>query len=54
MRVGEKDFLARVLEDVEGLPEGLKERLLGLLDAPSGEQGRAEAIRALFEERGDD
>jgi hypothetical protein len=49
MRSDQREFLSRVLEKVEDLPEGLSERLLKLVDeAP---EDRADAIRRLFEEQ---
>jgi len=45
-RPSQADFLAEVLGELDELPEGLAERLAELL----GEEDRAEAMRALFEE----
>jgi len=54
MRPDEREFLARVLEKVEDLPEGLSERLLKLVDdspeAPGPAEQRADAIRRAIEE----
>jgi hypothetical protein len=47
-RPNEVEFLSAVLAQVEGLPEGLAERLLKLVaERP---EDRAEAIRRLIEE----
>jgi hypothetical protein len=58
MRPNEREFLSRVLEKVEDLPEGLSERLLKLLDeAPEALEAieqRADAIRKLIEEHSRD
>jgi hypothetical protein len=48
MRSDQREFLSRVLERVEELPEGLSERLLELLDEEPEE--RSEAIRRVIEE----
>jgi hypothetical protein len=48
MRSDQREFLSRVLERVEDLPEGLSERLLKLLDEEPEE--RSEAIRRVIEE----
>ena len=48
MRSDQREFLSRVLEKVEDLPEGLSDRLLKLLDDAPEE--RADALRRLFEE----
>ena len=47
-RPSEHEFLQAVLREVEGLPEGLAERLVEVLQAEEGD--RAEAMRRLFEE----
>ena len=52
MRSDQREFLSRVLEKVEDLPEGLSERLLKLLDDAPEE--RADALRRLFEEHARD
>ena len=49
-RPNEREFLQAVLRDVEGLPEDLAGRLVELVEAPA--EGRADAIRKLFEELG--
>jgi hypothetical protein len=49
-RPNEREFLQAVLREVEGLPEDLSGRLIELVEAPA--EGRAEAIRKLFEELG--
>jgi hypothetical protein len=49
-RPNEREFLQAVLREIEGLPEDLGGRLIELVDAPA--EGRAEAIRKLFEELG--
>jgi hypothetical protein len=49
-RPNEREFLQAVLREIEGLPEDLAARLASLVDAPA--EGRAEAIRKLFEELG--
>ena len=49
-RPGEKEFLQAVLREIEGLPQDLERRLVELVDAPA--EGRAEAMRKLFEELG--
>jgi hypothetical protein len=52
MRSDQREFLSKVLEKVEHLPEGLAERLLKLLDeAP---EDRADALRRVFEEHSRD
>jgi hypothetical protein len=48
MRSDQREFLSRVLERMEDLPEGLAERLLKLLD--EGPEDRSEAIRRVIEE----
>ncbi len=48
MRSDQREFLSRVLEKVEDLPEGLSERLLKLVD--ESPEDRADAIRRLLEE----
>jgi hypothetical protein len=55
MRLSEREFLSQVLEDVEGLPQGLGERLLKLLDEPPETlEKRADGIRELIEEHARD
>ena len=52
MPQSEKDFFRDVLEGIEGLPEGLSERLLKLLEEPS--EDRADALRLVIEEHSRD
>jgi hypothetical protein len=47
-RPNERELLADVLRDLADIPEGLAERIMGLLDEP--EANRASALRELFEE----
>jgi hypothetical protein len=48
MRPDDKEFLAEVLQNVEDLPDGLKERLLKLVEEPA--ETRADAFRRALEE----
>ncbi len=48
MSQSESEFFRDVLQDVEGLPEGLSDRLLKLLEEPS--EDRADALRRVIEE----
>jgi hypothetical protein len=52
MSLSERAFLQDVLQSIEGLPEGLSERLLELLADPS--EDRADAIRRVIEEHSRD
>ena len=47
-RPNEREFLRNVLQEVEGLPEGLADRLIEVIEGRAAD--RAEAIRKLFEE----
>jgi hypothetical protein len=48
MRPDDREFLTEVLQNVEDLPNGLKERLLKLVEEPA--ETRADAIRLVLEE----
>ncbi len=52
MRPSEREFFAEVLAKVEELPEGLRERLLKLVEAP-GEALEAVGTLEAIEERSD-
>lgn len=52
MTQSERGFLHDVLESIDGLPEGLSERLLKLLEEPS--EDRADALRQVIEEHSRD
>jgi hypothetical protein len=49
-RPNEREFLREVLREIDGLPEGLADRLAEVVDRPTGDRG--DAIRQLFEELG--
>jgi hypothetical protein len=49
MRFNERDFLSQVLEKMEDLPEGFKERLLKVAEQPKDD--RADALRQAIEEQ---
>ncbi len=51
MRPDESEFFSEVLERVEDLPEGLRERLLKVIEAPpEAPLERADALRRAIEE----
>jgi hypothetical protein len=55
MRPDEREFLSQVLENLEDLPQGLRERLLKLVgDPPEAGEDRSDVIRRLLEEHSRD
>jgi hypothetical protein len=48
-RPQQMEFLARVLDELEDLPRGLREGLLQLVAQNAPEENRAQAIRELIE-----
>jgi hypothetical protein len=51
MRPDEAEFFSQVLGKVEDLPEGLRERLLKVIeDSPDAPEERADALRLAIEE----
>jgi hypothetical protein len=49
MRFNERDFLSQVLDKMEDLPEGFKERLLKAAEEPKDD--RADTLRRAIEEQ---